>query len=455
MRKRWSAGQVRAVSYLIAVILTLAGTAGKWWWTAEQHEQQISNHYQHAFAELTIAVTELDKGLQKSVYATTPAMLTSLCIEINGNCQAAQMALGELPYANVELEQTATLISKIGDYASSVAEITVERGSCSAEETNNLAGLSVATSSLAQTLLTLQIDIGEGTVTLEDLDAATKRLSAATEDGTSNVAGSSFKTMEAEFPEVPTLIYDGPFSQHLEGKTPKALEGLAEVDEATARKAAATFLAIGEETLTLVSAGAGNLPTFDFSAETDQGETYIEVTKQGGCVLDYFSAYAAGEATLTGEDAVGKALEFLTMQGFAEMKQSYYVIQSSVCTINFAPVKSNAICYTDLVKVRVALDTGEVVGFEANGYYVNHTDRVLQSPAVTEEQARGIVSTQLEILAVQLAVIPTDGEYEVQCYEFKCQNPEGKHYIVYVNAATGAEEKILILLEDENGTLTM
>ena len=31
----------------------------------------------------------------------------------------------------------------------------------------------------------------------------------------------------------------------------------------------------------------------------------------------------------------------------------------------------------------------------------------------------------------------------------------GQHYLLYVNAATGVQERILILLEDDNGTLAI
>jgi hypothetical protein len=35
--------------------------------------------------------------------------------------------------------------------------------------------------------------------------------------------------LEADFPELPSLIYDGPFSEHLTGRAPVALEGLPAV----------------------------------------------------------------------------------------------------------------------------------------------------------------------------------------------------------------------------------
>jgi hypothetical protein len=45
--------------------------------------------------------------------------------------------------------------------------------------------------------------------------------------------------------------------------------------------------------------------------------------------------------------------------------------------------------------------------------------------------------------------------FETLCYEFKCADQEGRHYIFYVNAATGQQEKILILWKDESGSLTL
>ena len=39
--------------------------------------------------------------------------------------------------------------------------------------------------------------------------------------------------------------------------------------------------------------------------------------------------------------------------------------------------------------------------------------------------------------------------------EYVCTDEEGRHIIVYVNARTGQEENIYLLVEDENGILTI
>jgi hypothetical protein len=53
-----------------------------------------------------------------------------------------------------------------------------------------------------------------------------------------------------------------------------------------------------------------------------------------------------------------------------------------------------------------------------------------------------------------MAVIPLESKREVLCYEFKGKFDD-KNFLVYINAETGQEEKILLLLETPNGILTM
>ena len=75
--------------------------------------------------------------------------------------------------------------------------------------------------------------------------------------------------------------------------------------------------------------------------------------------------------------------------------------------------------------------------------------------AAVKQEAAAQVDGSLTVLAHQLALIPTGGEYEVLCHEFKCQNASGGHVLVYVDAADGRQERILLLQEDENGTLVI
>lgn len=205
----------------------------------------------------------------------------------------------------------------------------------------------------------------------------------------------------------------------------------------------------------MVSDGAGALPTWGFSAAVDGGEVYVEVTKQGAQVLQVTNSRPVSGAALSREAAIQAAAEFLLQRGYANMDHSYSIDLGDVLTVHFAPRQDGVYCYPDLIKVSVALDNGGLIGFQSEGYLMNHRIRDLPAPAVTADQARSAVGDALKVLAHQLAVIPTGGEHEVLCHEFKCETETGSHMLVYLNAATGQEENILLLLEDESGTLTL
>ncbi len=111
--------------------------------------------------------------------------------------------------------------------------------------------------------------------------------------------------------------------------------------------------------------------------------------------------------------------------------------------------------YPDLIKVTVALDNGQITGYDARGYLTNHCWREGLEPALTQEEAARSVNELLTVNQSQLCLIPSAGLNEVLCWEFQCVSPENQNVLVYVNASTGAEEQILLLLLGENGQLTV
>ena len=447
--------RVLAASFTAAAFAVSVGFGVQGYARAEDYRRQLDNGYRQAFTELTTAAGELDAALEKVTYATTPALFASLCAQAYAKALAAQTALGELPYGNVELEQTAAFFAKAGDYAMAMARGTNGEGVCTDENRETLRGLAAAAGELSATLQELQLQLDGGALHPEDVAAVEARLAAAAEDGGQITGGSAFQTVEADFPQVPTLIYDGPFSEHLSSRTPQMLEGLPQVTEEEARRAAAAFAGLRAEVFTPTSDGAGNLPAWGFSALADGGELYVEITKQGGQVLQMLSSRPVGEAALSRKEGVEQAAAFLEEHGYRDMAPSYFLEGDGILTVHFAPVLDGVYCYPDLVKVGVALDNGDVVSFEAHGYLMNHGAREPAAPAVSADEAAERVDSSLTVLSRQLALIPTGGEYEVLCHEFKCQNADGGHVLVYVNAATGQQERILLLLEDENGTLVI
>ena len=136
------------------------------------------------------------------------------------------------------------------------------------------------------------------------------------------------------------------------------------------------------------------------------------------------------------------------------MKETYYLKQDGIVTINYAYTQNNVVIYSDLIKVKVALDNGEVLGIETTGYLNNHTQRDTSKVKISKEEAKKTLNKDLQINSEGLAIIPTEYKTEILCYEFKGK-VDDKEFLVYVNAENGREEDILIITNTPNGTLTM
>jgi germination protein YpeB len=444
-----------AALYLAAAVVALGVFAGVNGARARRSERALRYSYEHAFGELVTAVTELDTALEKSVCATSPGLIGSLCTEVFGKAMTAQMSLASLPFSTQELERLSGFISRAGDYAFVLSRTAPAAGGYSAQELENLRGLSEIADTLALNLKGLRSEIQDGSLRLLEAKQAAQTLSDAVPDAAGTLDG-GLRLIEQEFPEIPSLIYDGPFSEHLTGAAPRALEGLPTVSEAEARVRAARFLGVGEGRVHLLEACGGELPCYSFSADTAGGATqYLSVTQQGGQVLSLLCSRPVGSAVTDAETAVETARRFLATNGYADMAETYHLTQNGILTVNFAFRQGDVLCYSDLVKVSVALDTGEVCGFEARGYLTAHTVRDLPAQTVGAEEAAAAVPDGLEILARQLALVPSEGKYETLCWEFKCRSSDGRHYIIYADARSGRQHKILILLEDESGVLTL
>lgn len=195
----------------------------------------------------------------------------------------------------------------------------------------------------------------------------------------------------------------------------------------------------------------GKMPSYIFT----KYNTTIAVTKNGGYLSYMLSDRKVSTRSITALEAVGKAKEYLTMLGINHITDTYYEINGNVCTVNFAGTENNVIMYTDLIKVGVAMDNGDILSFDGRGYITNHKKRNLSEPKINAEQARKKISTELTVTYTSLAVVPSSCTNELYCYEFHCTAPDGRQMLVYINADTGKEEQILLLEISENGTLTV
>jgi len=93
--------------------------------------------------------------------------------------------------------------------------------------------------------------------------------------------------------------------------------------------------------------------------------------------------------------------------------------QSGNIVVNYAYSQDDVTIYSDLIKVKIALDNGEILGFESAGYLNCHEKRNIPKNIITEAKAKEDLNPRLEIKSGNLAIIPTEYNTEKLCWEFK------------------------------------
>ena len=416
-----------------------------------EYRQASENSYNMAFYEVVDYVQNVETYLAKALISTTPEhgaeTLTNLWREAN----LAQSYLSMLPIESQELENTEKFLNQVSDYSYSLSRKNIYNESLTEEDLSNLEELHTYSTELENTLNQLSEDLNSGRFQWGEL---TKKGTVAFAQQVDNVSKESFSNLEENFHEYSGLIYDGAYSEHITSSEKKGLTG-EDIDENKAKEIAEKFIGKGniKEMSSLGLSENANIPAYSFSATSNNDENInISISQKGGHVIYMNTNREVNSEIISQEEATEKGKSFLEEKGFINMQETYYMTQEGVTTINYAYVQNDVIAYPDLIKVKVALDNGDILGIETTGYLNNHAERDVSNVQITSEEAKKNLNSKLEITSERLAIIPTEWKSEILCYEFT-GNVDDKQFLVYINAENGREEDILVVTDTGSGIL--
>ena len=407
-------------------------------------QNEIQN--QRALSELCENLDNITVSLQKSMYTGTKEKLAEIGNELKGEASCAKVNLGQVTDENIITDEIYKFLSQIGAYTLSLCEGDDELALSkkNAEDLKSLYEYSKALGDGLSEVLSLYFD---GGVSMEKKFSTLKQVSAEIPES----FGDKMTDIEQSLTDYPTLIYDGPFADEVLGKNgSEMLEDKNEITRKEALKKAAEILGINTASLKTDEDNISDIELYCFS----KGDISVGITKRGGMLCYFLNQYFASEETISEKEASERAKKFMTSLGYKDMRETYYSDYDGVCTINFAFMKNGIVHYSDLIKVSVALDTGEITAFDSTVYLKNHTERDIYDEKITPEQAKERLSKNLEIIGEKSTVIPLETGKEAYCYEFHCKDSDGNEVLVYIDKKTGKERDILLLLYADGGVLT-
>lgn len=437
--------KIRCAAFSLAVITVLSSFAVIGAVKVKRLERQQTASVQRSISELDEYVSSIDETLSKGVYATTKPMIASLSTELWREATGAKTCLSSIPTNDIDMSQTYKFLSQLGELVMALNRRAASGEKISDDERNELISLQQYSKSLSASISSLRDGVYNGTIKAISSSSDVPSNEEKEVKSLSSVLADTEQTVT----DFPSLIYDGPFSDHLADKQPAFLSGKQAVSQQDAQKICADICSLPIDSFTFSGEELGTIETYVFNSDTKT----VAVTKQGGVLSYMLSNEFAGESKINYDEAKAKAKEFLDKIGFTGMEDTYHSENDGICTVNFAYNDNGVICYPDLIKVNVSMADGAILSVDARNYILSHTARNLSAPT-DFNAAKALISPLLQIINSRLAVIPTDGGDEIYCYEFHCVDSNGQEVLVYINCEKLEEAEILLLLYSDNGVLT-
>ncbi len=425
----------------------------------KRQKQIAQDGYNKSMYELINYVQNVEILLSKARITTTPVESSKTYADIWRQSNLAKENLSSLPVNQNSMSNTAKFLTQVSDYSYSLMKQTIAGDRITEEQYKTLADVNNKAEEISNVLNNIYADLNKGRLKWDEVEKqGDKKLG---EEKYENEVLSNISKISSTFTEYEGLIYDGAYSNHILERTPVMVENQSVVTVEQATQKVREILQntkkdVEIEYIKNTGESKGKLDVYEFEAKYKNREdkVNIEITKKGGMLSLFIYDRKVSKQNKTAEECEKIGMEYLKNIGIENIKSTYYLEVENMITINYAAVQDNITLYPDLIKVKIAMDDGEVCSVETSGYIFNHKQRDDISPTITIDEAKKVLNPNIEINSEGLAIIPTDSQNEVLVYEFKGKINE-KDFIIYVNAKTGEEENILLIVNTKNGTLTI
>ena len=435
-------GWIAAVTVLSAVALTLAALLVTNMQGGMVGNRQITSSVDGAYYELVNYVDAMDVDMSKLIVSKDEKKQQRILSELTVKASLAAEDISRLPLKDESKFYTTKFINQVGDYSKYLNNKLIDGLSVDKEDKQRLKELYEINKTLKSELTKVTAEMGADYDFTTLLDA-----------GDDDMLLGRFNELESNAVDYPKLIYDGPFSDSLDKKQAKGLNG----DDITVEEAKEVlrecFADFGELDIKEVGEGKGVIETYNFGCETERGEQlFAEISKVGGKVVNFDCYSDCGESKISLDEAEAVAKKYLEKLGFENMKAVWATEKGAIAYLNFVYETDGVAVYPDMVKVTVCKERSVVSSLDAREYLLNHTERERGKVTLTAPEAKEKVNENIDIESVRLVIVPYGETKEALCYEISGVY-DGATYYVYIDASCGKEIEIFRVVETTEGKL--
>ena len=435
---------IRILSYLLAAFIVLSIYCFKFYKKAKTYESEITYTYSRSLEEVGASLNKINVALEKIPYVTSASGISKLATDIYTEAKIAKQAFSQLPTGDYICENLNKFFSQVGNYTVYLAERVIDGEELNEAEKLTVEVLSGMAEEITDSFGEIQVDVNRHKYWPKVLD---ENIGEVIND---DIFINSLDMLENSMTDYPTLLYDGPYSDHITEGESYLVSNAEPISEDTAFSIVSNAFSIEREALTIDNYDNGKIPAINFV----YGEGSASVSVNGGYLINFRKYNVSGENNISYAEAQKKAEKFVNENLSETFMVNFYFADNGTCVFNMARIENGVVFYPDLIKVGVDMANGDIVFFDARAYIMNYKERKITLPSEEKLiEAKGLIEKSLKVNSSSVAVIPTDGQMEKLCFEFYCKSADDKEFLIYLNAETLKEEQIFRIFKTNGGTL--
>lgn len=433
---------------LIPVLVIALIGAGYWGYQENQEKNSIlikaENQYQRAFHDLNFHIDALNDELGKALAVNSRKQLSPSLANAWRLAYSAQSDVSQLPLILLPFNKTEEFLAKVANFSYRIAIRDLDKEPLTESEYKTLKTLYEDSKVIKEELNGVQEKVIDNQLRWMDVELAL----AQDDKKSDNTIIDGFKTIDKKVEEFPEIDW-GPGVNNLENKEQsKKLKGSL-ITKEEAEKKALKFMGLSNNADVEIENTGEDTEYEAFSVIIKEKDTvYLDVTKTGGYIVWMIINRDVENKKLNYDQALDKANAFLKKHGYKSMTPVSVEGYNGSLIFTFAYSQDDVLIYPDLVSVKVALDNGEIVGYQSVDYIYNHKERTISSPKISVEEAKTRVNPNLKIISIKKAIIENYNSDEVLTYEIIGELNENT-YKIYINADTGDEEEVVKVSPNE------
>lgn len=413
--------------------------------TTNDYAIQLENVYQKNLYDLVESVNNTETKLSKILASNSSTYQKKLLAEIAQNSELAENSIASLPISQNSLADSVKFINQMGGYTQTLADQISQGKNLSSQDLSTL-------SKLQQSVNDMKAQINKFVKKVQQnysiLDQSFNL------DGDFNNFTIEISKIKGEGVDYPVMIYDGPFADSTLDKTVKGLKGDTLTEQECQKEVEKCFKNCAE--ISYSGEINSRFETYTYHVtNSDSQVLFVQVSKVGGHVITVSGqGSTSGEKNITEEDAKNIALDFAKQNGVENPQIVWIEGVNNHIYLNIAPTENDIILYPDLVKVKVDMASGTVIGYDATNYFINHMPRALKKTGHNANEFKSNLPKDMAVKNQRLVLAPLDYNREVICFEYECEK-EGATYYFYLNAENGEEENVLKVIQTDDSSKLM